>query len=438
MDTTIIHNPQTLDHHIGFDKQLEPPLTVQLGGYNPDTLGKAVELCESYGGFNEINLNCGCPSNKAKKCGFGAELMLDPELVRQIVTEMKRKSSSCDISVKCRIGLNVKDTWGDLVKFVLACKAGGVNKMVIHARICVLCGLSPAQNRNVPPLRYDIVSRLIEAFPDMKFVLNGGVRSFAEADNLLGYNSGTKQCSSTGLPSALTYSSSSSEQSPVRSWEEVERAWDLTERLSLPFPGYAPATAAVAAIASTAGITTSHSETVPGSEPLDSGDRSDNEEGNDSCGGSNAPSLWSLSTPVHGVMIGREAYNNPWAWANLDHHYYNTPNPALSRREVLEEYLTYAEAFLQGEGPRTTIPYLCKPLHNFFTGCAANKLYKRKLDHLLKVHVTHMNATRRSHTRSITASFGEIVREAVQDTIPDAFLDERMGPDGSMIYTDTE
>lgn len=419
MDTTIIHNPQKLEHFIGYDRHLEPPLTIQLGGYNPERLGKAVELCESYGGFNEINLNCGCPSNKAKKCGFGAELMLEPELVRQIVSEMKRKSSTADITVKCRIGLNVRDTWGDLVKFVLASKEGGVNKMVIHARICVLNGLSPAQNRNVPPLRYDIVSRLVEAFPDMKFVLNGGVRTYEEADNLLGFDRSTKEY--------LRSPSLSTSTGAVRSWDDVERAWDLTEKLSLPYKHHATATS-----------TPSEPSTQPSTAtPTTLSDVIAEE--NCECDEDAAPTssvLWDLAHPVHGVMVGREAYNNPWAWADLDSHYHGVHNPSFSRREVLEEYLVYAEKYLQSDGPRATIPYLCKPLHNYFTGSAANKHYKRKLDALLKEHITHVNSSRRRHLTSVTSTFGDIIRDAVRDTIPDSFLDERMGPEGRMILTE--
>eukprot|EP01032_Pedospumella_encystans_P010361 gene10361-12115_t len=433
MDTTIVHNPNKLEHFIGYDRDLEPPLVIQLGGYKPETLAKAVEYCESYGGFDEINLNCGCPSNKAKRCGFGAELMLEPELVRQIVSEMKRRTTSAEVTVKCRIGLNVRDTWGDLVKFVLASKEGGVNKMIIHARICVLNGLSPAQNRNVPPLRYDIVSRLVEAFPDMKFVLNGGVRFYEEADNLLGFNATTREYKTGSLPTDCVATA-------VRTWEDVERAWDLTEKLSLPYQHASAQSGDDLPECEEDGHSTcgfEETEEIDNEEEEDETFKSSTSADAAGSGGDHHAVMWDLSSPVHGVMIGREAYNNPWAWANLDHHYHNVSNPGFSRREVLERYLTYAEAYLQSEGPRATIPYLCKPLHNYFTGSAANKHYKRKLDALLKEHITHQNASRRRHLTNVTATFSDIIREAVQDTIPDWFLDQCMGPEGRMIVAET-
>lgn len=138
-------------------------------------------------------------------------------------------------------------------------------------------------------------------------------------------------------------------------------------------------------------------------------------------------------------MVGREAYNHPWYWANVDQHFYAKANPGLSRREVLEDYLIHAENVLQSDMPRSTIPYLCKPLHNFFAGCATNKYYKRKLDQLLKEHVAHDHACDRRRVKSDIemerVSFENIIREAIVDTIPNAFLDERMGPEGQMIHT---
>jgi tRNA-dihydrouridine synthase A len=185
MDSALVFNTDInrLEDYLGFDKIIEPPVALQLGGNNPETLGRAVEIVERYGGYHEINLNCGCPSNKAKKVGFGAELMLEHDLVRQLVSTMKRRASSCDITVKCRIGTNRNESWEQLLSFVRACRDGGIRKMVIHARICMLSGLSPAQNRTIPPLRYDVVHKLVAAFPDMRFILNGGLQSYEDIDN---------------------------------------------------------------------------------------------------------------------------------------------------------------------------------------------------------------------------------------------------------------
>jgi tRNA-dihydrouridine synthase A len=186
MDTALTYNPTNLERFIGYNKDVEHPLAIQLGGCNPEKLGEAAYLCESFGSFNEINLNAGCPSNKAKKAGFGAELMLEPELVRQIVHEMKRRVTHTEVTVKCRIGVTDRESYEDLLEFVEAVRAGGVNHMIIHARSCVLKGLSPAQNRTVPPLHPEIVHKLAKAYPEMSFVLNGGVESFETAKMHLG------------------------------------------------------------------------------------------------------------------------------------------------------------------------------------------------------------------------------------------------------------
>lgn len=185
MDDTLIHNTSRLEQFIGHEN-VEYPLVLQLGGNTPEKLGEAAYICESYGAFEEINLNCGCPSNKALKAGFGAELMLEPELVRQLVDSMKRRVTHTDVTVKCRIGVTDRESYKHLTEFVAAVKSGGVNHMIIHARNCVLKGLSPAQNRSVPPLHPEVVHQLVHDFPDMTFALNGGICDFDTARMHLG------------------------------------------------------------------------------------------------------------------------------------------------------------------------------------------------------------------------------------------------------------
>ena len=181
-DSAVTHNSSQLESFIGINHHIESPIAVQLGGCNPEVLSEAAYLCEGYGQFYEINLNAGCPSNKAKKAGFGAELMLDPESVRKIVYTMKRKLSRTEVSVKCRLGVTGRDSWSDLVEFIEAVRAGGVRRIIVHARSCVLRGLTPAQNRSIPPIRYEPVHRLAEMYPDMSIVLNGGITSFDQVD----------------------------------------------------------------------------------------------------------------------------------------------------------------------------------------------------------------------------------------------------------------
>lgn len=137
------------------------------------------------------------------------------------------------------------------------------------------------------------------------------------------------------------------------------------------------------------------------------------------------------SPAVHGVMIGREAYNNPWRWADIDRYYYKRPNPGYSRREVLDLYLDYAELCQQEGRYRSTAAYLCKPLHNFFHGCLTNRLYKQKLDHLLKACPRSLSD--RFVSDKCDESLRELVSAAVEGTIPDSFMDEVMGPAGAMV-----
>jgi len=181
----VVNNTHRLDDFIGYHKDVEVPLAIQLGGSDSVIVGDAASICENFGKYYEINLNAGCPSNKAKKAGYGAELMLQPDNVRQLVYSMKRKATMSDITVKCRVGVTGRETFENLVEFVAAVKCGGVSKMIIHARICVLRGLTPAQNRTIPPLQYDVVTKLVDTFPDMKFVLNGGISTFEQAESHL-------------------------------------------------------------------------------------------------------------------------------------------------------------------------------------------------------------------------------------------------------------
>lgn len=179
----IINHVDNLDFFLGRNID-ETPSVIQLGGNNPETLGQAAYNCEKYGGgYGEINLNCGCPSNRVSKNCFGAKLMLDPELVRRIVYEMNRQVSTMTVTVKCRIGVDKVDSYDELKNFISIVHSGGVNKFIIHSRKCLLKGLTPKQNRDVPPLKYDVVHRLCREFPDLKFVLNGGITTLRDASN---------------------------------------------------------------------------------------------------------------------------------------------------------------------------------------------------------------------------------------------------------------
>ena len=157
----------------------ERPLALQLGGSEPGVLAEATALAVE-AGFDEINLNVGCPSSRVKAGRFGACLMHEPERVAACVAAMRKKSAGRSVTVKTRIGTNHRPGFGQLLEFALALQEAGVAALAVHARIAVLEGLSPKENRNVPPLRYGVVYRLKQELPGLRIVLNGGVSGESE------------------------------------------------------------------------------------------------------------------------------------------------------------------------------------------------------------------------------------------------------------------
>ncbi len=158
----------------------EHPVALQLGGSDPRELAIAARRGEECG-YDEINLNCGCPSDRVQSGRFGACLMAEPQLVADCVTAM-REAVKVPVTVKCRIGIdpmpsNCVGEYEFLTGFVSKVAATGCDVFVIHARRAVLKGLSPKENREIPPLRYDVARRLRADFPHLTFVLNGGLRS---------------------------------------------------------------------------------------------------------------------------------------------------------------------------------------------------------------------------------------------------------------------
>jgi len=266
---------QELEKYLGPKPTAEDPVALQLGGSDPHVMSEAAYLAASFGDYHSINVNCGCPSNKAKKAGYGAELMLEPELTRQIVHEMCRKVTSIPITVKCRVGVvPYRSSVDHLVEFIEACKAGGARNFIIHARDVVLHGLSPAQNRTIPPLKYETAFEMAQHFRELDFCINGGVKSFDQADELLSRENGV----------------------------------------------------------------------------------------------------------IKQVMIGREAYRDPWIFHEADDRYYSacgSSRRATTRRSVLDDYLEYCDKMHQDNVNTCS---LLKPLHSLFAGCAHERAYKIALD----------------------------------------------------------
>ncbi len=156
----------------------ERPLALQLGGGEPEDLAFAAALGEAFG-YDEINLNCGCPSPRVQKGAFGAALMAEPERVADCVAAM-REAVALPVTVKCRIGIDERDDYAFFARFVETVAAAGCTVFVVHARKALLTGLSPRENREIPPLRHDVPRRLKAERPDLVVVANGGIRTLAE------------------------------------------------------------------------------------------------------------------------------------------------------------------------------------------------------------------------------------------------------------------
>lgn len=248
-----------LKHHAS-----EHPVALQLGGSNPKELAKAAELGEQ-ACFDEINLNVGCPSDRVQSGKFGASLMADPQIVSNCVSAIKQ-STRLPVTVKCRIGVDDKDTHADLVNFINVVATGGCELFVIHARKAYLQGLSPKENREIPPLNYERVFAVKQEFPELNFIINGGITSINEALSLL---------------------------------EKVD-----------------------------------------------------------------------------GVMIGREAYNNPYFLREVDNRIFGDLTSEKSRTDYLYQYLPYIESQLTDGA---SLHHMTRHLMGLFKGQKGGKLYRRHL-----------------------------------------------------------
>ncbi|GEM46458.1 tRNA dihydrouridine(20/20a) synthase DusA [Deinococcus cellulosilyticus] len=170
------------DRHLAFHPE-EHPIAVQLGGSNPEDLAKSAAICKQYG-YDEINLNVGCPSDRVQNGFFGACLMAKPELVRDCVQAM-REAVSIPVTVKHRIGIDDLDSYELLIRFIETVREGGCTSFTVHARKAWLSGLSPKENREIPPLRYDVVYQLKKDFPDLEVIINGGILDLQQAKSHL-------------------------------------------------------------------------------------------------------------------------------------------------------------------------------------------------------------------------------------------------------------
>jgi tRNA-dihydrouridine synthase A len=243
----------------------EQPLALQLGGSDPAALAQCARLAEAEG-YREVNLNVGCPSDRVQNYRIGACLMAEPELVARCIAAMQR-AVAIPVTVKCRIGIDTSDSLEALTAFVATvAEAGGCRTFIIHARIALLQGLSPKENREIPPLDYERVYALKQRFPQLEIIINGGITSLRECQSHLQH--------------------------------------------------------------------------------------------------------------VDGVMLGREAYHNPWLLKDVDALLYGRPAQALSRTEVLQLFFPYVERQLS-EG--LALHHMTRHILGLFQGQAGGRRFRRHL-----------------------------------------------------------
>jgi tRNA-dihydrouridine synthase A len=228
-----------VERHLRFNEE-EHPVALQLGGSDPADLAKSAKLGQEWG-YDEINLNCGCPSERVQKGAFGACLMAEPALVADCVKAM-RDVVDIDVTVKHRIGIDKMEHYGFVRDFVGTISDAGCTTFIVHARNAILKGLSPKENREIPPLRYEVAYELKREFPQLEIIINGGIKTSDEIAQHLAH--------------------------------------------------------------------------------------------------------------VDGVMMGREAYHNPYAMAGYDARFYGDASPVKSREEVLEAMIPYIQEQLAQHGAR--------------------------------------------------------------------------------------
>ena len=174
-------------HQLEFNKE-EHPVAIQLGGSDVNDLVKSAKIAEDYG-YDEINLNVGCPSDRVQKGRFGACLMLEPDHVAECLNAMQT-NVNVPVTIKCRLGVDHHEDYEFLYDFVNIVQSAGIKHFIIHARNGILKGLSPRQNRHVPPLKYDYVYQLKKDFPNLNITINGGIKTIDECKDHLKYVDG--------------------------------------------------------------------------------------------------------------------------------------------------------------------------------------------------------------------------------------------------------
>jgi len=270
---------------LDFDRA-EQPVALQLGGSEPDAMTRSAELVQEWG-YDEVNINVGCPSDRVQSGSFGACLMQDPQLVADNVRQMQ-VAVDIPVTIKCRIGVDDQDPQHALWALVDASANAGCHTFLVHARKAWLKGLSPKQNRDVPPLDYELVYRLKQDFPELEIVINGGINTIAACHEHLAH--------------------------------------------------------------------------------------------------------------VDGVMMGREAYSNPYILSQVDREFYQDQATPRTREQVLQEYIEYAEQRI-ANGSR--LNHLSKHVVGLYHGEPRSRLWRR--------HISENAHIPGSSTEVLKAAYTEMV-----------------------------
>lgn len=255
----------SVERHLDFD-QTEQPLALQLGGSEPGDLARCAQLAEQWG-YCEVNLNVGCPSERVQRGAFGACLMAEPGLVNECLSAM-RDACGIAVTVKHRVGIDEVEDYDYVRRFVDQLRPSGCTTFIVHARNAWLKGLSPKENREIPPLKYEYVYRLKSELPGLQIIINGGITTQAQIDEHLHH--------------------------------------------------------------------------------------------------------------VDGVMLGREAYHNPYALAGVDARYYNDNAQQLGRDEVVDAMLPYIERELSA-GRGTTLRHIVRHMLGLYQGVPGARQWRRML-----------------------------------------------------------
>jgi len=216
---------------LGFDAQ-EGPVVLQLGGCDPKLMSESAVVGEQFG-YNAININCGCPSDRVKSGRFGACLMAEPGVVAECFAAMQAKVM-IPVTVKCRIGIDRDDSFEPFENFVRVVREAGCETFIVHARKAWLDGLSPKENRNIPPLRYGYVERIKSLYPDTTFILNGGLQNHEDAmaacATVDGVMVGREACSNPWLLSQVDQLYYGAEQDDRSRFDVVEAFYPYIEQ----------------------------------------------------------------------------------------------------------------------------------------------------------------------------------------------------------------